>query len=224
VERPQWQADSHVEGARGRGSSGGAQRRRLASRHRRRLGSGHDLADGDRRASAVLPTPYEEPPSLLADPEQAPRSASEAAGGAISDDNGQVLFTDPWDEVGKLYEVGKPKPVGLLRGTKTGITSAHFNSDGSLLATHGGDGDQVWDVASRQSLISLPDSPTLTNVAFGRDGRTIVSLSSFPDPSRTSDRLTFPCDVCGGFSSLLALAQRRVSRKLTDAERAQFLH
>jgi WD40 repeat protein len=153
---------------------------------------------------------------------QPPRSVNGAAGGAISDDNGMVLFTDPWDPVGVLQEVGRVGRVGTLTGTRGGIASASFNSDGSLLVTSGDDGDRVWDVASRRSLLVLPDEPG--SVRFGRDGTTIVANGPEPFATSRSYRQTFACDVCGGIDRLLALARSRTARALTPGERRQYLH
>jgi WD40 repeat protein len=157
---------------------------------------------------------------------QPPRSDNGAAGGAISRDDTTVLFSDPWDQVGKLYRVGSANPIGLLRGTSTGIRSASFNADGSLLVTNGFDGDRVWDVASRQPLLVVTDpaAPFPATVRFGSDGHSIISAAPNEVATRASYRQTFACDVCGGIDALLALAQQRLSRGLTPSERKQFLH
>lgn len=157
---------------------------------------------------------------------QPPRSDNDAASGAMSHDDTTVLFTDPWDQVGKLYRVGSGNPIGLLRGTSTGIRSASFNADGSLLVTNGFDGDRIWDVASRQPLLAVTDpaAPFPATVRFGSDGRSIISAAPNEFGIRASYRQTFACDVCGGIDALLGLAGRRLSRGLTPFERKQFLH
>jgi WD40 repeat protein len=155
-------------------------------------------------------------------PPQPPRSDNDAASGAISRDNRTVLFTDPWDPVGKLYRVGQSAQIGTLRGTSGGIRSARFNADATLAVTNGGDGNRVWDVASRETLLVVPDEPA--TVAFAGDGRSIVSSGPPMFTRRVSYRKTFSCDVCGGIDSLLALARPRVSRRLTAAERSLYLH
>jgi WD40 repeat protein len=155
-------------------------------------------------------------------PPQPPRSDNGAASGAISRDNQTVLFTDPWDPVGKLYRVGQPAQIGMLRGTRGGIRSARFNADATLVVTNGGDGNRVWDVASRETLLVVPDEPA--TVAFANDGRSIVSNGSTTSTGKVSYRQTFSCEVCGGIDSILALAHPRVSRSLTTAERSLYLH
>ena len=113
-------------------------------------------------------------------------------------------------------------PVGVLRGTSTGIISSSFNADGTLAVTNGDDGSRVWDVASREPLLVLPGGRG--TAAFADDGRAVVLT---PDPrfvSEPSYRQTFACEVCGGIDALLQLARDRASRELTAAESAQYLH
>ena len=154
-------------------------------------------------------------------PPQAPRSDNSVPGGAIAPGNRTVLFTDPWDAVGRLYTVGQPAPIGTLRGTSGGIRSARFNADGSLVVTTGDDGDRVWDVASRQPLLVQPDTASLAG--FGAGGRTIVTAGPTVFHGQHY-RQSFTCDVCGTVGQLIALARQRASRALTPAERAQYLH
>ena len=168
-----------------------------------------------RTRDGVLLNSFEGPP-------QEPRSDNNVPGGAISRDNRLVLFTNPWDQLGRLYRVGDPKQVGVLRGTSTGIISSSFNADGTLIVTNGEEGSRVWDVASRESLLVLPGGRG--TVAFASDGRSVVLT---PDPrfaSGPSYRQTFACGVCGGIDALLRLARERVSRELTAAESSQYLH
>jgi hypothetical protein len=152
----------------------------------------------------------------------APRSSNGAAGGAISPNDRTVLFTDPWDEIAVLYQVGQPAQIGTLVGTSTGITSSRFNATGDLLVTNGGDGDRVWNATSGQSLLVVSDLPA--NVAFGTDDRAIVSNAPFTFSTHQSYRQTFRCDVCGDFKVLLTLAHQRAGTTLTAAQRAQYLH
>lgn len=155
-------------------------------------------------------------------PEQQPRSDNNVPSGAISQDNQLVLFTNPWDQLGRLYGVGEAKEVGVLRGTSTGIISSSFNPDGSLIVTNGDDGSRVWDAASREQLLVLPSERG--TVAFANDGQSVVLT---PDPRFVEEpiyRQTLECEICGGIDSLLALARERATRELTADERAQYLH
>jgi WD40 repeat protein len=155
-------------------------------------------------------------------PEQQPRSDNDVPSGAISWDNQLVLFTNPWDQLGRLYRVGEPKEIGVLRGTSTGIISSSFNPDGSLIVTNGDDGSRVWDVASREQLLVLPGERG--TVAFANDGQSVVST---PDPRFVEEpiyRQTFECEICGGIDTLLTLARERATRQLTADERVQYVH
>ena len=153
---------------------------------------------------------------------QQPRSDNNVPSGAISRDNQLVLFTNPWDQVGSLFRVGEPNRVGILRGTSTGIISSAFNADGTLIVTNGNEGSRVWDVASRESLLVLPAVPG--TVSFAGDGQTVVSAPDDRFTDESSYRQTFECEVCGGIDSLLTVARQRVTRELTAAESAQYLH
>jgi hypothetical protein len=42
-------------------------------------------------------------------------------------------------------------------------------------------------------------------------------------PRLQAQRLTFPCDVCGSIKRLLALADRRITRPFTPAERDRYV-
>ena len=157
-------------------------------------------------------------------PPQQPRSDNNVPTGAISRDNGLVLFTNPWDQLGRLYRVGEPRPVGILRGSNTGIISSGFNADGTLIVTNDQEASRVWDVASRETLRVLPGVPWRGVVAFADGGQSVVSTGDLSFVERPSYRQTYACEVCGGIDALLALGQERAARELTAAERSQYLH
>ena len=133
-------------------------------------------------------------------PPQEPRSDNNVPSGAISRDNSVVLFTNPWDQLGRLYRVGDPGQAGILRGTSTGIISSSFNADGTLIVTNGEEGSRVGDVASRETLLVLPGGRG--TVAFAGDGQSVVLTPDLAS-SGAPYRQTFACEVCGGIDALL---------------------
>jgi WD40 repeat protein/class 3 adenylate cyclase len=101
----------------------------------------------------------------------------------------------------------------------TEIWAVRFSPDGRLLVTASGETVTVWDVASGQRLVELPghEGPVLT-VDFSPDGSLIASGGD--DGTIRIQR----CEVCAPLDQLLRLARERVTRDLTPAERARFLH
>lgn len=84
-----------------------------------------------------------------------------------------------------------------------------------LIVTGGG---LVWDATSGRLLLTLhdPQNVGIDDAAFTPNGLNVLG-------STLSGRELFPCDVCGSLSQLLALANRRITRPFTAAERNRYL-
>jgi hypothetical protein len=53
---------------------------------------------------------------------------------------------------------------------------------------------------------------------FSKDGKRVIIAS------KDGKARIYSCEVCASLDELLALAQKRVTRKLTDKERKRYLH
>ena len=89
-----------------------------------------------------------------------------------------------------------------------------ISPDGGQVVTASLDGVRVWDVPSGEELRQLRGyGYGVTSVAFSPDGCCVVTASS-DGTARVWE--TLPSDL------LVAKAKTRVTRQLTDAERAEF--
>ncbi len=93
-----------------------------------------------------------------------------------------------------------------------------WSPDGRFVLTAQEEEIQLWNAATGRGVTSLRHVPILAgNVAFSSDGRQIAV------GGLDAVRL-YACDACLPFQQLLALARRRLTRRLTAAERETYLH
>ncbi len=137
-------------------------------------------------------------------------------GGAISPDDALVVTVASWDNSGHVYRIGERGELLSLLGGSEGIDDATFNADGSLIATVSPDGIRLWDTRS-QSPIQTLSGYFGTRVAFGSSGGSFVASDG------DGDGYTLACDVCAGFTGLLATAAKLETRTFTPAERQLYL-
>ncbi len=110
----------------------------------------------------------------------------------------------------RVWEVATGAQVANLQGEATRISHAHFLPDGGRLIT-GLSGVVIWDLASQEALIRLPQS--LAPYAVRADGRYLAA---------TGDRGIHIYTL--NFEELMAIARSRVTRSLTAAECRAYLH
>ncbi len=97
--------------------------------------------------------------------------------------------------------------------------SISFSDDGTLLATGGDDGAaHVWDASTGELLADVPADPrSVLSAAFAGNGADLLLTSS-------GSAELVNCDLCGSATAVRALADDRVTRELTSAERVLWLH
>jgi WD40 repeat protein len=125
--------------------------------------------------------------------------------------------------VARVWDVGS----GDTLSTHTNRTAgqARLNADGSLVATAGSDGViEVWDAESGQVLVryELIDPPALLGFDPEEDTR-FFAMTFTGRQLEFVEARQFDCRQCGELDDLIAYAEDRVTRELTDEERDRFL-
>ena len=128
---------------------------------------------------------------------------------ANSGNVGQVTVIDPATD----------RTLVTTTGDTKGIQDVAFSPDSTLLATASLDGTaRIWDAHTGQPLRILDDPTSLYAITFSPNGRKVTTLD-YAGVINTWDT----CTDCRNPQALLALAQERVTRPLTPAERRTFL-
>ena len=118
---------------------------------------------------------------------------------------GDLLVTGSLDHDARVWSLTDGRSVAVLRGHFSPIYGVSTSPDGRWAATAGQLAVGLWQSESGQLLFFLRGpSARLTGVSFGADGRSILTGST------DGAAYLYRCDVCGGLSSLEALAEQRV--------------
>lgn len=137
------------------------------------------------------------------------------AGDLVATTTRQGTPTRPGETV-DVWDAANGRHVTALEGNTGGVLDLAFTADGSRLATGSLDGTvRVWDPTSGEQLLVLPGHHELvSSVAFSPDGTTLASASA----DGTVRVWTLDRD------DLIQIAERELTRSLTDEECRQFLH
>ncbi len=109
-------------------------------------------------------------------------------------------------------------PTVTLTASTLGVREARISPDGRLLAGAGLDGTlRIYDGATLTDLRVIPHEDRPVHLAFTPDSTAVITVS------RTFQvRMWDACTACGDPQALLDLAEKAVTRELTDDERRQF--
>ena len=132
----------------------------------------------------------------------------------FSPDEKSVATKAWWDNVVRVWDASTGRLETQFEDHALGVDSVEYDRDGRLVATR----DlrktvRIWSAASGDVLLELRD---VEDADFSPDGRRLLLTEDVARLHR--------CEVCGDLDELLALAERRVTRELTQAERERYLH
>lgn len=139
---------------------------------------------------------------------------------AFSSD-GSRLATAHEDGAARLWGLASlagtqpPAPTHTLAGHTGSAWDAAFSPDGDLLATLGFDGAvRLWNAATGEELLAIPGENNGADLQFSPDGRFVATTSG------SGKVLVYAVTL----DDLLALAQARLTRSLTQSECQRYLH
>jgi WD40 repeat protein len=128
--------------------------------------------------------------------------------------DGNQLATSGSDGYIMIWDAHTGTELFTLPGHSSTVKSVAYSPDGSRLATAAGDLIRVWDLASRQTLITLPGPSLVSAVNFNSDGSRLAN-SSLDGTARV-----YTLDV----NELMSIANNRLTRWFTLDECRQYLH
>jgi WD40 repeat protein len=143
---------------------------------------------------------------------------SEAIPDVAFSPDGTRLVTGSRDATSKIWDAETGIELFTLSGHRADIWGVDYSPDGLLIATASGDNTaKIWEASTGKEVLTLPGSlGGATDVVFNpRDGGAELAVASQDGTVRVY-LLRLP--------ELLALAQQRVTRELTDAECQKYLH
>jgi WD40 repeat protein len=140
----------------------------------------------------------------------------------FSADGRLVLTREP--DTAELWETRTGERLAALRGhgssNTDSLTAASFDPAGTLVLTAGADGTaKVWDARTGQTLATLRQTPQV-------EGYGVPTARFSPDGSRllvvdAAEVNVYACEECGTAAELVRLADKRIARGATNADRAR---
>jgi WD40 repeat protein len=139
---------------------------------------------------------------------------------AFSPDGTLLLTAAGYEVDAKLWDARTGDPVATLEGRASDLTDLAFSPDGSFIVSATSSGPvRMWDGHSGRALVDVTGSDAdVGAIAFADSQIALVGTTGGQDALTLLD-----CTICGDLDSLVALAETRVTRELTDAERATYL-
>jgi WD40 repeat protein len=172
----------------------------------------------------VLTANRDEPPRLW-DWQGAPGSSAAELRGhtrpirtAEFSPDSRLLVTAGDDHSARVWQVATGRNLFELEHDDS-LSEATFSANGRWILTASIDGNAIlWEASTGKRFMDFSDQHQVrTTATFSPDDSHVATGT----PS--GDVLLFPCDICGSLETLLALAQTRVTRTLTSAEKAKYL-
>ena len=133
-----------------------------------------------------------------------------------------MLTREP--DTAELWETRTGERLAALRGhgssNTDSLTAASFDPAGTLVLTAGADGTaKVWDARTGQTLATLRQTPQV-------EGYGVPTARFSPEGSRllvvdAAEVNVYACEECGTAAELVRLADERIARGATNADRAR---
>jgi WD40 repeat protein len=150
-----------------------------------------------------------------------PHMYEQHAAVAFSPDGTLLATGAGFESDANLWDATTGDHVATLEGSKSDLTDLAFSEDGRFVVTSAFSASvRLWDAHSGRLLAAVTDQGTPASAAafVGSDR---IALVETPD---SGDSLALlDCTVCGDLDSLVKLAETRVTRELTDTEKATYL-
>jgi WD40 repeat protein len=95
---------------------------------------------------------------------------------AVSPDGGLIALATFWDGLVRLFDPFRAELIDTLRGNLDFFISVAFSPDGKRLiaSSRGREAVTLWDLATRQKLLTLSGAGTVWSVQWSGDGDLIV--------------------------------------------------
>jgi WD40 repeat protein len=141
---------------------------------------------------------------------------------ALSPDGSVLATAAGYEADAQLWDARTGAHLATLEGVKVGdLKGLAFSADGRFVVTAPfSSAVRMWDGRSGRLLASVTEADASPDaVTFVGDSKVAV-LGSLGDRESLS---VLDCTVCGDLDSLVALARTRVTRELTDSEKATYL-
>ena len=147
-----------------------------------------------------------------------PRFSGKLTSVALSPDGRFVGGGALWDQEAGVWDTATGERVAGLSGHSGGVNDIEFTPDGTFAITAASDRTiRVWDLDGGRSLAALETGvDAASRIGFPPGGSALVAL--MPQSVKV-----FDCTVCVAPAELLAVAQGRLTRDLTEVERRRFL-
>jgi WD40 repeat protein len=118
------------------------------------------------------------------------------------------------DGTARIWDATTGQQKQRISVNEQGIGSVAVSPDGKFIATADGVSVRVWDMRTAEEVLVIRGHEgLLMSIAFSSDGRYILTTSA-----DGTARL-----FLARFADVLALARQRVTRSLTEEERARYL-
>jgi len=130
---------------------------------------------------------------------------------AFSHDSEWVV-TGSGDRTARVWVARTGKNVAVLRGHKFAVRSVSFSPIGKCIVTSDSSSVRVWEALAGRTLAVFTNHSA---PAFSPDGKVIIA-------STGKGLRIYAFEVCGSIQDLLGLCARRVTRELSQEERASY--
>lgn len=132
--------------------------------------------------------------------------------------NGRYLVAAYQDDRARVWDWRRKRVVATLAGSVGAIYRASFSPDGRYVLTSSLDRTaRLWDWRRQQDILTFDGNDAwVVDAEFSPNGKTVALTDG------SVDRV-IACDMCGPASSLLPLADRRITRGFSATERRTYL-